>query len=228
VLLILGGALTSAYLVMASGQRVSAIGIKSPVPAGQLIPAEALQEVQIGDTGISFLRWTELDKVTRAYAAVPLVPGSLLTNEMMINTNEAVPGRVTVGLALKPGQLPSKALGAGEHVAVYAVGGQNSGVPAGTVLSTDAIVLDVRAAGETSLESGQTRISVGVPPEQAPALTQAASAGAVAVAFVPAGTTVSPSDPTGGKSALRQTPAQNTQQNTTLGGRQQASAPGGG
>src|SRR5688500_13092246 len=43
VLLILGGALTSAYLVMASGQRVAAIRIAQPVAAGQRIPLGALE-----------------------------------------------------------------------------------------------------------------------------------------------------------------------------------------
>src|ERR671915_2342757 len=55
VLLILGGALTSAYLVMASGQRVSAIRVAQPVAAGQRIPLGALQEVQIGNTGIDYI-----------------------------------------------------------------------------------------------------------------------------------------------------------------------------
>src|ERR1700754_3206423 len=47
VLLILGGALTSAYLVMPGAQGVSAIGIAQPVAAGQPIPDSALEEVQI-------------------------------------------------------------------------------------------------------------------------------------------------------------------------------------
>src|SRR4051812_18129781 len=55
VLLIVCGALASAYLVMASGQRVSAIQISQPVAAGQQIPAGALQEIQIGNTGISYI-----------------------------------------------------------------------------------------------------------------------------------------------------------------------------
>src|SRR5919197_2160187 len=83
VLLILGGALTSAYLVMASGERVSAIRIAQPVAAGQQIPQDALQEVQIGNTGIDFISWSERGRVTRAYAAVPLVQGALLPNQMV-------------------------------------------------------------------------------------------------------------------------------------------------
>jgi hypothetical protein len=228
VLLILGGALTSAYLVMASGQRVSAIRIRENVAAGQLIPASALEEVQIGNTGIAFLSWAERGKVSRARAAVPLVPGTLLTNQMMTTAQaDAAQGRVTLGLALKPGQLPATELRPGDHVAVYAVGGQDSGVAGGTVLSNDAIVQDVRETGEGTLESNQTRISVAVPPAQAPALAQAASAGAAAIALIPPGTAV-PAQPAPG----RQQPANQPQgqpQNQTQGqDGQQTVTPGGG
>src|SRR5918999_2521500 len=159
VLLILGGALTSAYLVMASGQRVSAIQITENVAAGQVIPASALEEVQIGNTGIAFLSWAERGKVSQARAAVPLVPGTLLTNQMMTDAQaDATAGRVTLGLALKPGQLPSAELRRGDHVAVYAVGAPDSGVTGGALLANDAIVQDVREAGEGTLESNQTRV----------------------------------------------------------------------
>jgi hypothetical protein len=221
VLLILGGALTSAYLVMASGQRVSAIRVKEPVAAGQQIPQSALEEVQIGDTGIAYLRWNERGKVSQAYAAVPLVPGALLTNQMMAQPDAAATqGRVVVGLALKPGQLPSKDLVRGDHVAVYAVGGPNSGVPGGTVLAPDGIVQDVRQLGEGTLESTQTRISVAVPPDQAPALAEAASASAAAVALVPAGTTVPSTAPGAKPSGAQQSSGaqQNGRQTATPGG----------
>ncbi|MGH3388394.1 MAG: hypothetical protein ACRDOO_05895 [Actinomadura sp.] len=190
VLLILGGALTSAYLVMASGQRVSAIRISQPVAAGQQIPAGALEEVQIGNTGIEFISWAERGRVTEAYAAVPLVKGALLTNGMVARDGTAAGGRVIVGLALKPGQLPAGGLQPGDRVSLYGVGGQNAvGVRAGP-LAEDAVVYGVATAGEQTLQSDQTMISVAVPPEQAPQVTQAASAGAVAVALIPAGTKV--------------------------------------
>src|SRR5436190_679193 len=65
VLLILGGALASAYLVMQSGQRVAAIQISAQVAAGQKVPAAAITEVQIGDTGISYIAWSERAKVVQ-------------------------------------------------------------------------------------------------------------------------------------------------------------------
>ncbi|MBO2452057.1 hypothetical protein J4573_33565 [Actinomadura barringtoniae] len=193
VLLILGGALTSAYLVMASGQRVSAIRVVQPVAAGQQIPPNALQEVQIGDTGIEYIRWSARGDVTRTYAAVPLVPGALLTNAMVSRANDASKGRVVIGLALKPGQYPAKGLTTGKHVGLYAVGGTgttNSGGPRpGTVLSADAIVIGVSGGGNSDrLRGDQTSVDVAVLPAEAPQLTQAASAGGVALALVPEGT----------------------------------------
>ncbi|WP_175596074.1 hypothetical protein [Thermomonospora catenispora] len=194
VLLILGGALVSAYLVMASGQRVSAIQIAHPVAPGQRIPASALREVQIGDTGIEYIRWSERHRVTTAYAAVPLVEGALLTNAMTMPGDDAALGRVRVGLALKPGQLPADGMRPGVRVALYAVaGGQGGGPRPGTLLSADAIVQQVRAGGEDRLRSETTMVDVAVPPADAPLLTQAASAGAVAAVIVPEGTRITPS-----------------------------------
>ncbi|WP_198679491.1 hypothetical protein [Thermomonospora amylolytica] len=196
VLLILGGALASAYLVMASGQRVSAIQIAHPVAPGQRIPASALREVQIGDTGIEYVRWSERHRVTTAYAAVPLVEGALLTNAMTTPGDDAALGRVEVGLALKPGQLPADGLDPGTRVALYAVaGGQGGGPRPGTLLSADAIVQQVRTGGEDRLRGDQTMVDVAVPPADVALLTQAASAGAVAAVIVPEGTRIAPSQP---------------------------------
>ncbi|RAY12168.1 hypothetical protein DPM19_25940 [Actinomadura craniellae] len=194
VLLIIGGALASAYLVMASGQRVSAVRIAQPVAAGQQIPASALEEVQIGDTGIAYIRWSERHKVTQAYAAVPLVRGALLTNGMVSGTNDAIRGRLIVGLALKPGQMPANGLRPGLRVSLYAVGTAASGGPRpGAVLAEEAIVYDVGGDGrEGTVRGEQVTVSVAVPPAQAPLVTQAASAGAIAVAVIPTGTTVPP------------------------------------
>ncbi|WP_067454222.1 hypothetical protein [Actinomadura macra] len=196
VLLILGGALASAYLVMASGQRVSAIRIAQPVAAGQRIPAGALEEVQVGDTGIQYINWTERQNVGKYYAAVPLVKGALLTNSMISRADDAAKGRLVVGLALKPGQFPADGVDVGKRVTLYAVGGGTGGGPrAGTVLSADAIVIGMGRGGSGRLRSDQTTVDVAVLPADAPLLTQAASAGSVALALVPDGTKVAAPPP---------------------------------
>jgi hypothetical protein len=194
VLLIVGGALVSAYLVMASGQRVSAVRIAQPVAAGQQIPASALEEAQIGNTGVQFIRWSERDKVAQAYASVALVPGTLLINGMISKETDAAKGKVIIGLSLKPAQLPANGLAVGDKVVLYAVGGKTEGTtpPPGLILAPDATVYDTELESGSSRSggSGNTRISVTVLPPQATLVAQYASAGNVAVAIVPTGTVI--------------------------------------
>lgn len=220
VLLILGGALTSAYLVIASGKRVSAIQISRPVAAGRQIPLSALREVPVGDTGVAFINWSERAKVAKAYAAVPLVEGTLLTNKMTAPADTSARGRVVIGLALKPGQFPA-GLQEGLRVSLYAVGTTTSAGPKpGTLLSADAIVNGVRAGGDSRLRGDQMMIDVAVPPGEAPLLTQAASAGSVAVALVPDGTKV-------GAPAGSTKPDTTGGQGTTQGGQKPTNPAGG-
>jgi hypothetical protein len=192
VLLILGGALASAYLVIASGNQVSAVRIREPVAAGQKIPLTAMEEVQISaNTGLEYVPWADRQKFTQAHAVVNLVRGTLLTGGMAAppGSNPAAQGRVVVGLALKPGQVPPGGLDSGDQVSVYAVGGQGGAgsIPAGTLLAEQAFVYEVARPGEDDLQSDVVQISVAVPAEQAPQVTQAASAGAAAVALIPPG-----------------------------------------
>jgi hypothetical protein len=190
VLLIVGGALISAYLVMVSGQRVPVISVAQPVAAGQQIPASALREVQVSATGgLDYIPWSDRGKVTETFATVTLVKGALLTNGMISTGASVAKGNVVVGLALKPGQLPAGGLQPGDRVALYAVASQggSSGVQNGSVLAPAATVYDVVQPGQNSMQSDQIAVSVTVPIGDAPQVTQASSAGAVAVALLPAG-----------------------------------------
>lgn len=190
VLLILGGALASAYLVMASGHRVSVIRISQQVAPGQQVPEAALQEIQISATSqLDYVPWTDRVRVGQTFADVTLVQGSLLTYGMISTTNGAGVGTVKIGLALKPGQLPAEGLQPGDRVALYAVASATgaTGTQSGAVLSRAATVVEVAQPGAGSLQSGQTLVSVAVPADEAPQVTEAASQGAVAVAVLPPG-----------------------------------------
>ena len=216
VLLIVGGALVSAYLVMVSGQRVPVIRISQPVAAGQQIPPGALEEVQVSATGrLDYIPWSDRGKVAQTYATVTLVKGALLTNGMIGTAASVAKGTVVVGLALKPGQLPAGGLQPGDRVAVYAVsvqGGQ-TGTETGSVLAPAATVYDVAQPGQNDVQSDQVQVSVTVPAGEAPQVTQAASAGAVAVALLPAGEQA-PATPPRQRPSAPPTPQQSTQQPT--------------
>jgi hypothetical protein len=130
VLLVLGGALTSTILVLQSGDRVSAVRIAKRVPAGTVIPADAIQEIPVAkDPGVNYVLWSQRGQLARYYAATDLVPGSVLVGEMLTRKALVQPGQVVVGLSLKSGQYPT-GLRTGDHVHAYLVGG--SGASAGT------------------------------------------------------------------------------------------------
>lgn len=130
VLLMLGGALTSTILVLQSGDRVSAVRIAKRVPAGTVIPADAIQEIPVAkDPGVNYVLWSQRGQLARYYAATDLVPGSVLVGEMLTRKALVQPGQVVVGLSLKSGQYPT-GLRTGDHVHAYLVGG--TGASAGT------------------------------------------------------------------------------------------------
>ncbi|GAB2847232.1 hypothetical protein GCM10022221_53240 [Actinocorallia aurea] len=213
VLLILGGALVSAYLVVQSGQRVSAIAVDKPVAAGQLIPEDALKSVAVSDTGLSFIKWSERMKVAGTYAAVPLVPGTLLNNQMITQDADAAKGRLFVGLALKPNQYPAEGISPGDTLALYTMGGTEKS-PKAVVLTPDAEVRDVGSAGEGRAGSGELLVSIAVQPDQAQAIALASAAGSIAVAIVPPGTTA----PTAPTTPAAPTKPPNKNQNPNGGG----------
>src|SRR5690606_37185275 len=153
VLLILGGALITVTLVLRSGDRVSAIEVGRRIGAGQPIPVNALREVQVADDGVRYIRWSDREKVAAYYAAVDLVPGTLLNEGMLAEkSSELRPGKAVVGLSLKPGQMPP-GLKVGNRVQViYVPGDDSDGKP--VVLAKNALVnwvneVDVTSGGDT-------------------------------------------------------------------------------
>lgn len=185
VLLILGGALATTLLVMRSGERVSAIRIVEQVGMGQPIPPSALQEVQIADTGISYVSWRDREAVTKWYAAVTLLPGTLLTEAMVAKSNGIVgPEKALVGLALKPGQMPY-GLQKGDIVQVIYVPGAGRAADRGQqrVLATSARVDAVGGGSGRTGASGL--VSVLVDTSVAPDIAQHASTGEIALIKLP-------------------------------------------
>ncbi len=189
VLLIVGGALVSAYLVMVSGQRVPVIRVGRQIAAGQQIPADALEEVQVSASAdLDIIPWTDRGRVAQTFATVTLVKGSLLTNGMISTSASVAKGTVVVGLALKPGQLPAGGLQPGDRVALYAVAAEGGASgQGGSLLAPVATVYDVERPGQNDVQSDQVQVSVTVPADQGPQVTAAASSGGVAVALLPAG-----------------------------------------
>jgi hypothetical protein len=193
VLLILVGALGATVLVMRAGDRISAIEVTRPVPAGEVIPQSALKEVMVADgSEINYVNWAAKADLQNFRAATDIVGGTVLVKEMLSRADgQMKPGTAVIGLSLKRGQFPD-GLRVGDTVAAYRVGSDatkaaNSATGSGTTLLTGkAKIKTVPGGGDDGITSGDSAYSIVVDQSEAGPLTLAASAGEVSLVLVPA------------------------------------------
>lgn len=182
VLLVLGGALATTLIVLRTGDRVSAIRIVQQVGAGQPVPPEAMEEVQIADTGVAYVAWRHRAEVAKTFAKVTLLPGTLLTEQMVSRASEELgPGKAIVGLALKAGQAPV-GLAKGDRVQVIHVPAARGGNATGRVLVQRALVHGIGAPGRSG--SGGL-VSIIVDAADSPVVALHSSSGEIALAVLP-------------------------------------------
>lgn len=186
LLLIVGGALGAAYLVLQNGHRVAAIEVTQPLGAGERIPPSALREVDIAVSGgLSYVPWSEAGQVSQFYAATGIPQGTLLTGSMVARVNGLATGKAVVGLALKDGQLPD-GLQAGDHVNLYQVSDATQscpGTPGGT-LASNALVLGI-GVPPAATSASAIDVRVALDPSVAGVVTCNAANDNVAVAVLP-------------------------------------------
>ena len=152
VVLVVGGALVAALLVISAGHKTGAIEITQTVGQGQKIPVTSMQEVQVtSGTGINYVPWNQASQVANTYAVTMIPPGTLLTSQMTTATNNTTSGMTVVGLALKDGQLPG-GLQVGNHVTIFDTSdnGGRCPRPPNNVLSSNAIVVSIGRLGATT------------------------------------------------------------------------------
>jgi hypothetical protein len=142
--------------------------------------------VSIGDGVRAVPAWQRRQVVGRP-AAVPLVPGSLLTMGQVGPPSALAPGEAVVGLALKAGQFPP-GLAPGARVRVVDTGAPASAVttPAGDsgiAVARSATVLAVAAPGSDG--SSATVVSVKLASAEADRVAVAAAAGRAALVLLP-------------------------------------------
>jgi hypothetical protein len=186
VVLILGGALAVGYVMLQGSKRVAAIEITQQVGLGQQIPLSAMQEVQVAaNSGFNYVPWSEASQVAHNFAATTILKGTLLTSGMAVATNPEINGKDTMGLALKDGQLPA-GLAVGDHIDIYEVSDASEACPGqpGSLLSGDAIVLDISAPSATS-SSAVADVEVALNPATAGAVACNASNGILGIAVAP-------------------------------------------
>lgn len=188
VVLVVGGALAAALLVVNAGHKTGAVEITQTVGQGQKIPLSSMQEVQVtSGTGIDYVPWNEASQVARTYAATMLPAGTLLTPQMTTATNNLASGMTVLGLALKDGELPD-GLQVGQHIDIYATSDSSGSCPrpAGNVLTSNALVLAIGSLASAS--TGNTDdVQVAVNPADAASVACSAANNNVGVGIVSGG-----------------------------------------
>jgi hypothetical protein len=188
-----------------AGHRVPIVAVVQPVHQGQQISSSDLGEVEASISGsVHPIPYSDVGSVVGREAAVALVPGSILTTGDVSNATRIPAGDAIVGVALKPGQLPSTGVVPGQQVMVVQTGPPGSPVPAFPsssssssstssqpssvgVLVPRAEVYDVASPGSTSGDASTQLVSIQLSENLAPAVSVAAAAGEVSIIVIPPG-----------------------------------------
>ncbi|MGI9093623.1 MAG: SAF domain-containing protein [Mycobacteriales bacterium] len=171
LVLILGGAALSAYLVLHSSQKVALVVTRTEIKAGQQIPASALAEAHIAaqfDQAVPYQPWAfaEAGQLVGQYATTTIPAGTILSRAMVARSRPSTScTEVTVSVA--NGFYPAGGVHAGDLVKlVYFPSANNTGGGTGgggttpaapkvpSVIANAAYVLGVANGSGTS--GGQT------------------------------------------------------------------------
>ena len=191
-------AFTSLYA--RAGGRVDVLAVARPIKAGRTIQPQDLTIVHVSlAPALSVVDGSDVARIVGRRAAVPLVPGTLLSPRDLATGPAVAPGDAVVGVATKPGQLPADGVQPGDTVAVLETSSpglaQADLSPTGTA-EPDAAgaltgagnvlapVATVTGVSTTASSDGTAVVSVLVPRSLAPAIASASTAGQAALVLV--------------------------------------------
>lgn len=180
LLLVLGGALTSALVAYRSGDRVDVLVARVPIEVGQTVERADFGVARVAADGASVIEAAAATNFIGTSATTRIPVGTLLNRSMFLAGTDVVPpGATVVGVVLSTGQRPAVELRSGDVVRVYLVPRDaGSGGTVGSVLAESVLV----AEAPTAVGSGDTaRLSLLVPERDAPAIVAAAATGSIAV-----------------------------------------------
>ncbi|MET8042542.1 SAF domain-containing protein [Micromonospora sp. NPDC005215] len=184
VALVATGGLIAAAVLRKVGTTAEYLAVSSTVEVGSTIDRSDLTTVRITvDPALKPIRAGAADEVIGKFAAVGLVPGTLLTRAQL--TEAAVPGQgeQLVGLSLPQERMPAERVKPGARVLLVvtpddgSVSSQQQTTAA--PISIEATVVDVR----TGVKEGTTLLNVAVPDRDGPLIASRAAAGRIVVAL---------------------------------------------
>ena len=185
VLLMVGCGLIAAVLQMKATSKTAVLSMTHEVPAGQVIRSSDLSTVSIsGGQGLRVIAASDRSTVVGRTAGVSLMPGTLVSRSQLADGSTVTKGKVVIGLSLKPGQLPTSNLKAGDQVVVIETPQANQTNDVSTrVLVQRSAVFGVDGG---SRNSDATAVSILVDEADAAVVGHAASGGQITLALVAA------------------------------------------
>jgi hypothetical protein len=163
LVLVLGGAALSAFLVINSGQKQSVLVLANDVEYGHVFQVSDFREGQVSFSvpSVQPVLFSQLSELVSSHyrATVPIRKGTFLTTSM-ISLRLEVPGTdyASLGLTVPEGQYPPD-LGAGDRVKVLYTPNSDKGVAAGgvkngTPLRVGLTLVDVAYVSSVGQSSG--------------------------------------------------------------------------
>lgn len=182
-LLIAGSAVAGAVLFARAGDRIEVVAVREAIAKGHVVERDDLVATSV--SGIDgAVPIGSAASVVGSTAVVDLVPGQVVTREMVSRTPMPSPGLSSVGLNLDPARVPSSGLAPGDVVNVIAVAADAGGgiradeLDTPAVLAANATVYDVQGA---ATDGGGVLLTVFVDADAAARIAAYSTAGRVAV-----------------------------------------------
>ncbi|MFF0659142.1 SAF domain-containing protein [Micromonospora tulbaghiae] len=181
--LIAAGGVIAAAVLRTVGSTAEYLAVAARVEVGATIDRSDLRTVRITvDPALEPIRASAADSVIGKFAAVALVPGTLLTQAQLTDSALPGPGRQLVGISLPQERMPAERVKPGASVLLVittdegpAANQQATAAP----ISIKAIVVDVRHG----VKEGTTLLNVAVLERDGPLVAARAAAGRIVVAL---------------------------------------------
>ncbi|HTW18485.1 MAG TPA: SAF domain-containing protein [Nocardioides sp.] len=185
LLLIVGGALAAGLLAVRMDSREPVLGAARDIPAGTLITAEDLREVQVASEDVSTISLDLLDQVVGTYAKVPIPAKSLVTEPMLTTTSPVSDDRAEVAIPLNPALTPA-GLASGDLVQVIRISG--AGGDGGAEVLGEGLVMEVSDGSSDQLGGSQAgSLNLLVPAGAAASIVNAAGSSTAGLAILDRG-----------------------------------------
>lgn len=160
------GILVSVAMYQRVNRQVQVLVVARPVAEGSVITSSDLATGSIAATGVSYIPASQLRQVTGLVAGSALHPGMLLTASSLVSSLPPPPGRVIVGLSLRPSALPAGGLASGDQVNIVAtpgIIGSNGGAASPNNSLTSPVAGIVEAVDARPNQDGNDVVDVLVP-----------------------------------------------------------------